>query len=353
MQVIDSQVQSGHIWYTYTYESPNGIIVLSSPITLQRRSPDEAIMIFDVSKGNTQVLRNGDQLLLNVSLTPWIGDKDRSSTNAFQLGTYIYYDAQFFSLLSMHAVNLANGSLPPSQNTSKTGFIHLENEEFGPLNKQLVTVNFQFIIPQHFLKADKCAGQILIEFKYRTNSPKFNGKWNTTLEKSIDYKCKINRKDTDLTSGPLQLPAYSVAYDEINNDLVVCKSRQTSESAHLPSCYMQKNSNSVWVSLPKIAALVGIDTTKRHLYGIDIMGKGYWRSTQPFTEFNQVDDNEWLNIRDQSHVRRAKETSSINNLPSQPTTSWNLPSSGDASIALTKRGVHRMMDGNWKRVFQF
>jgi len=253
----------------------------------------------------------------------------------------------------MQVVNLANGSLPPSHNTSKSGFIRLENEEFGPLNKQLVQANFQFTTPQHFLKAEKCAGQILVEFKYRTNSPKFNGKWNKTLEKSIDYKCKINKKETDLTTGRLQLLAYSVAYDEVNNDVVVCKSRKNRESAHLSSCYVQKNNNNVWVSLPRIAVLVGIDTTKRHLYGIDIMGKGYWRSPHPFTEFSQVEDNEWLNIRDQSHVRKAKGASSVENLPSQPTTSWNLPSSGDAAIAMTKRGVHKKTDGAWKRVFQF
>ena len=253
----------------------------------------------------------------------------------------------------MEALHTINGSLPPSHNQSNPGFIHLYNEELGLLNTQLVQFNFQFSVPSHILKADKCRGQILLEFKYLTNSDKFNGTWNTTLAKAIDYRCTVTNKNTALTTVRLSVPNYSVAYDEINNNLVVCKRRLVKESAQLPSCYLQSTNNVTWISIPDIAATVGIDTQKKHIYGIDLKGKSYYRSMQSYIEFSQVGDSEWVNIRDRSDVRKAKEVNSVETLPSQPTAAWNLPANGNAVIAITRTGVQRRQDGTWKRVFQF
>ena len=353
-QVIDSQVKSGPVWNTYTYETANSIVAYARPIEIKRGSPDHAVILFNANKVTKNPVELGDQILVDTSLIPWVGGTDRSSANAFQLETFIYYDSQFLTLQSMNALDLTNVSLYPSYNTSKAGFIHLKNDVFGPFNKQFVQLMFQFTVPQHVLKWQNCAGQILFDFKYRTNSAAFNGTWNKTLAKVIDYKCKIKSyKKTSITAVRLSVAKYSVTYDDVNTELVVCQRRMFKESAHLPSCYSQGKNNITWVGLPGIASVVGFDTAKGHLYGIDLFGKGYMRSTHLSGVFAQIDDSEWTSIRDLSNVRKAKETSDIVSLPNEVSSQWLLPTSSDAVISITKRGVQRKIDGAWKRIFEF
>lgn len=353
-KVIDSQLEDGQAWQTYSFEADESITVFSHPIEIRRRSPDRAQITFDVTNTRKQWYEAGDQLLLNTSLSSQIGDADWSPSNAFQLEQFIYYDTQFLSLNSMNTIEMVNSSLSPSHNTSKQGFIHLYNDVFGPFNSQLVNFNFQFSIPDHLKKADKCNGEIMIEFKYRTNSAKFDGKWNTTLKRLIQYTCKVIGTQTRLTTtARLAVPTYSVAYDDLNRVLIVCKKRLLKEFAHLPSCYLQMGDDVTWKGVSQIASVVGIDTTKRYIYGIDLYGSGYRQSMQTFHEFGQVDDEIWTGIKDMSHVRRAKETNNNEDLPSLPANEWSLPSTGEAVIAMTKGGIHKKIGGTWKRVFQF
>ena len=151
------------------------------------------MILFNVNEA-TKTLESGDHILFNTSLTSWAGGADRSSANAFQLETFIYYDSQFVTLKSMDALDLTNGSLSPSDNTSTSGFVHLKNSAFGPFNAQLVQFKFLFTVPEKVRKWKNCAGRIIFEFKYRSNSVAFNGTWNKTLDKVIDYRCKIRNK---------------------------------------------------------------------------------------------------------------------------------------------------------------
>lgn len=326
----------------------------SRPIEIKRQSPDRASIIFKVSETTKEWFQTGDQLLLNTSLMPWLGSSDRSSANAYQLEMRIYYDSQFLELISMNALAAAvNASLPPSYNDSRPGYINLKNDIFGPVNAQVVHFVFRFTIPQHILKGSKCQGDIIFEFKYRTNALKFNGKWNVTLGKILNFKCKVSNLPKSLSVGRLAVPLYSVVYDDTRNFLVVCKKRIFEESAHRLSCYLQNPDNVTWVGLPNIGSVLGFDTENSHLYGTDLRGISYMQSRGSFFQFSHIDDGMWQSISGVSRFRISKKTNSLQSLPVAPGATWRLPTTGEAYIAMTRMGVYRKIRGIWKRVFQF
>ena len=352
MQIIDAQLDSGTVWNVISYETEEEVACFIYPMEVKRKSPDRSFLLVNVKQTQKNEFRDGDQMQVNVTIRHLVTEHTRSYANAYQLQMFVYHNTKFITLQSVNNLRLNFLSLPPTRNETKPGSVYMFTENLRLLNNQFVIFDFKFNIPEAILKGDKCAGELLLEFKYRTNLEKFNGIWNETLEKRIPYKCKLQEETVAADTGHrLSLPEFSIAYDDINGDLFVCKRNQAAVSRGFASCYWQDNNNVTWVSLPYMVTVVGIETAGRALYGIEPTGKAYLKSDLENKLSRQVEDSEWTGIQNQARVRKAMTSSTITALPSYPSNAWMIPSTSNQILTVTKQGVYRKINGVWKRMF--
>ena len=351
-QVIDAKLDSGTVWNVISYETEEELACFIYPMEVKRKSPDRSFLLLHVKQTQKDEFIDGDQIQLNITIRHLVTEHTRSYANAYQLHMFVYHNTKFVTLQSVKNLRLNVLSLSPTRNETKPGRVYMFTENLRLLNNQFVIFDFKFNIPVAILKGAKCAGELLLEFTYRTNLEKFNGIWNQALEKRIPYKCKLQQETVAADAGHrLSLPEFSIAYDDINGDLVVCKRNQAAVLRGFASCYLQDNNNVTWVSLPKMIAVVGIETAERAYYGMEPTGKAYLKSDWKNKLFRQVEDSEWTGIQNQAQVRKAIASSSIMSLPSYPSDAWMIPSTSNQIFTVTKQGVYRKVNGVWKRVF--
>ena len=347
---MDTGRITGNAWNTITYETEEQISASSIPIEIKRRPKDRSILKLNISKSDKHLLNNGEVLSFNLSFWQWVGENDRTYSNAYEVDVFVYYDSQFLSLQSTRYIARDEFSLEPTFNTTKQGMVHIRTDTFWLLNNQEISFELKLNNPAQILKGDKCNGHVIVDFKYRTNLKNLNGTVNYTIEKLIPYKCNIDARVIPMpTSIRLTVPELSMLYDDINGDFIFCQKRSV-----LPlrsaSCYLQRNDSVYWIGLPGIAAIVGTDTTKKTLFGIDYKGAAYWKSHDGYSSFMQVEDIEWTSIESQQQTRKAKSANMMTSLPQGISASWVFSKAGKSVWAATKGGIMKYTSNTWTRV---
>ena len=347
---MDTGRTTGNTWNTISYETEEQISISSIPVEIKRRPKDRSILKFNISKSDKDLFANGDILSLNLSLWQWVGVNDRTYSNAYEVDVFVYYDSQFLALQSTKFIARDEFSLEPTFNTTKQGMVHIRTDTFWLLNNQEISLELKFNNPAQILKGDKCNGNVIVDFKYKTNLKKFNGTVNYTIEEFIPYKCKIDARVILMqTSIRLTVPEFSMLYDDTNGDFIFCRKRSL-----LPlrsaSCYLQRNDSVSWIGLPGIEAIVGTDTAKKTLFGIDYKGVAYWKSDDDFRSFMQVEDIEWKSVESQEQTRKAKSANLMTSLPQGVSAQWVLPNGSKSIWAATKDGIMKNISNTWKRV---
>ena len=244
--------------------------------------------------------------------------------------------------------------MPPSSNTTKQGLIHFHTDTLRLLNNQHLSINLKINNPNTILKGDKCKGAFLIDFKYLNNLQQFNGTVNATKSKITSYQCKIDQwKDISLKSLRLDLPQLSMLYDDVNGEFIFCIQRASFATRNGPFCYRQKQESDEWYGISEIAVVLGIETTTRILYGIDITGKVYLQASIPFSQFYQIEDSRWKSKEGTSSMRKAITVNDVSALPLNATQEYTISVSGVQLWAATKPGILKRRDGMLKRVIAF
>ena len=277
-----------------------------------------------------------------------------SYANAYKLDLFIYYDTRFLSLALSKNIEQDRFSINATSNTTTPGLIHFHTDVLWLLNNHFIQLDFKFNSPDQIFK-DRCQGDIIVDFKYETNLAKFNGKVNTSLGRLIPYKCNIEKaRNIEASAGRITVPGFSFVYDEVNNDVYVCKLKAKLSHRNYPACYMQKSGLISWLALPYTASIVGIDTSKKTVYGLTSDGKAYLKSMNDLTSFTQIADRDWTSIQDQPHVRKAKTARDVTSLPDSPITDWIFPSSSANKLwTITSKGIKKKLEGTWKTVFMW
>eukprot|EP00795_Rhopilema_esculentum_P010198 gene10198-18875_t len=352
--VVDSKLNSSTVWNTYSYETSDRVLAVALPFAIKRRTQDYSLIALNISTAPQNAIASGDRIVLNISLTPWMNAAEIGHSNAYELDLLVYFEETFLNLRSIEFLRLDDGSLLPSRNTTSFGFIRIETDTFGPISKQNFQLTFDASIPSSINKDSKCNTNIIWEFKYRTNLLKYNGELKKVLENLLPFNCQIPNKARAVTStNRLSLPTLSIVYDDVNNDVIICKKDLSLATYYQASCFWQGSNNLTWQAIPMMYSVVGVDTSKRHLYGIDNAGEAYVRSSYDFKSVKFVQDDEWTAIQGHDSIRKAKSTDNLAALPISPTDNWILPSRDNQVLAVTAGGVKRMFRSGWKKTVTF
>ena len=336
-------------------ETNEGITIVSKTYHFQRKRDDRSILQFNITDDiKQQKILDGQSMQLNLSLAHFIAEPDGSHSNAYDIEIFVYYDSSFIEFQSMKFIEKDRFSLAPSTNTTKQGLIHLHTNALWLINNQHVTIDFKMKNPQAIRKGEDCKGYFLVDFRYLTNLPKFNGTVNYTVNKKVEYRCEIDQlKDISLKSYRLALPQLSMLYDEVNGEFVFCLQKVIYATRNGPFCYRQENESSEWHGINEIVAVVGIDTATRVLYGIDRNGRVYLRASYPFHVVNQIEDAQWTTDESKPGMRKSVEVNDFSALPASPTEQASISVSGSQLWAAIKSNIMKKVDGNWKNVVAF
>ncbi len=302
------------------------------------------MLLYEITKETKEEFGDGEELNFNMS----ISHLPKSNSNAYKLQLFIYYDTNFLTLQSYSNIARNNLTIAPTRNSSSPGILDFKTDKLWLLNSHFLQFKFKFNFPSQIAKGDNCAGAVIAEYTYTDNLAKYKGKLNTTTRKEVAYKCKYPTEHIIATSGRLTVPGFSMLFDDVNNDVYVCKKR--TKYSGLPSCFMQEGGKASWRAIPYIVSIVGIDTGKRVLFGIGHHGNGYARINRHLKTAKHVDDNEWTSIQNQPHVRKAKTAMDTTSLPTVPENSWMFLSSSVEIWAATNTGVMKKGTSSWKRV---
>eukprot|EP00795_Rhopilema_esculentum_P010292 gene10292-18990_t len=301
----------------------------------------------------TVLMDNGEMNLL----TDWTRKIDNEALIQFGLKGDIYYafEVDFVGKLkSLAFVNTSRFSLPPSRNTTTPGFIMIQTDTMWLLNRQEFSITLQAKYPKTLSRGENCNEDIIIDFAYKNNLAKFNGTVNSTLERNVPFKCKINQsRDIREKSVRLPSPAFSMIYDEVNQQFFFCYQNKTHTTRDSATCFFTEKQNEFWRQLPYISSLMGVDVEKKTVYGLSRFGISYAISYYPYSVFDQMEDSEWTQVKDQGQIRKALKAASVDLLPELPESSWIIDDSGQAIWAATKRGISKKLDGVWKRKVAF
>ena len=344
-------------WRSYSYETSEQIVLISLPLKINRQRKDGSILAYSIETNGQTEFMDGDSLSLIASIDSRSGSS-AANANAYNVELYLYYDTRFLSITSINSIEKNLFSISPTRNTTRPGFVHFSTDSLSILNNHFIEFNFKFNFPKEIFTGNNLEGAIVIDFQYHTNLAKFHGTVNTTnLGRLVSYKCKINkaRRTEEKKSARITVPGFSVLYDDVNMNIYVCQMRSKYSYRTAPCCHVRKNGQVSWSSLASmasIASIVGIDTNKNELYGLDSQGKGYIKSMHDFSSFTQVLDNDWASIQNQPHVRKAKTISDVALLPSTPSVAWIFPPSGNQLWAATNTGLMCKISGQWETVYK-
>eukprot|EP00794_Sanderia_malayensis_P015937 gene15937-17538_t len=349
--VIDAK--ESQPWTTYTYETDEETLVYSYPLQFKRNQQDRSLLNYIITDTAKDPYQDGDVLSLNISISH---QYPLSFSNAYDLQLFIYYDTKFLildSFKTIHKNDAKDGqTIDPSQNETKPGLIKFKTDILWLLTNHFIQLNFKFSFPKEVFKGTNCSGGFIIDFAYKTNLEKFHGISNTTkLNKLVPYKCKVSQtRSSTSTAGKMTVPGFSILYDDVKDDIYVCRKRTKYSERNKRSCYLQKNNDLSWYSIPYIASVIGIDTNKQVLFGLDAKGNGYVQLDNHLHTFWHVEDSVWTSIQDQPHIRKSKTSSSVTSLPAIVDQQWVFPSTANQKIAATSKGIMRKFSGEWKMI---
>ena len=245
--VLDAKLTTGERQPVISTESHDGILVFSSPLQIKRLQPDKSILQLNITKQNFPLMIDDSFLNINLSVSNLPG---KSNSNAYGVSIMIYFNSKFLQLKSLAFANTSRFSLPPSRNKTRPGFIMIQTDTLWLLNRQEFSIIFRAKYPQAISRGETCNGNIIIDFAYKNNLAKFNGATNSTLQKMVHFKCKIDQsKDVQVKSMRLPSPAFSMVYDEVNQQFFFCYQKKT---------FMTRTSTVGFHN--KIKALLGINS---------------------------------------------------------------------------------------------
>ena len=349
--MVDATHPTGNTFLTITTESETGILAYSTPYQIKRSKKDRSNLQFNLTTFNLDNLVENSYPNISLSISHMVG---QSNSNAYRASIMIYFNTNFIQLNSLTFVNTSRFSLPPSRNTTKPGFIMIQTDTLWLLNRQEFSIILQAKYPKGISRGETCNGNIIIDFSYKNNLAKFSGTTNSTLEKMVHFKCKIDQSnDIQVKSLRLPSPAFSMVYDEENQQFFFCYQKKTHATKDSATCFFTEKQIVFWRQLPYISSLTGVDVEKKILYGLSRFGKSYAISYYPYRVFDQVDDSEWTQAKDRQQIRKALKAASVDLLPESPESSWIINESGQAIWAATKRGISKRVDGVWKRKVAF
>eukprot|EP00795_Rhopilema_esculentum_P010280 gene10280-18977_t len=350
-EVLDAGLSTGERQAVISTENGDGILVFSSPLQIKRLHPDKSILQLNITKQNFQSLTDDSFLNLNLSVSHLLG---KSNSNAYGVTLMIYFNSKFLQLKSLAFANTSRLSLPPSRNTTTPWFIMIQTDTLWLHNRQEISIILEAKYPKAISRGETCNGNIIIDFAYKNNLAKFNGATNSTLQKMVHFKCKIDQsKNIQVKSMRLPSPAFSMIYDEVNQQFFFCYQNKTHTTRDSATCFFTEKQNEFWRQLPYISSLMGVDVEKKIVYGLSRFGKSYAISYYPYRVFDQVEDSEWTQVKDQQQIRKALKAASVDLLPELPESSWIINESGQAIWAATKRGIFKKVYGVWKRKVAF
>ena len=279
---------------------------------------------------------------------------DGSHSNAYNIDIFIYYDIGFIQFQSITFIEKDQFSLVPSTNTTQNGLIHLHTNTLWLLNNQHFSIHMKVKIPKTVVKGDNCNGVFLLDIKYLTNLQHFHGTVNSTLARTVQYRCKIDQsQDTSLTSARLGLPQLSMVYDDVNGEFIFCFQRVSFATRNGPFCYSQSKESDELYTISQLAVIVGIQTTSRILYGIHRTGKVYLQTSYPFSQFYQIEDSVWKGKKDDSTMRKSITVNDVSTLSWNPSVQHTISVAGVQQWAVTKSGIWKRKEGALKRVITF
>ena len=322
--------------------------MFSSPLQIKRLQPDKSILQLNITKQNLQWLIDDSFLNINLSVSHLLG---KSNSNAYRISIMIYFNSKSLQLKSLAFVNTSRFSLPPSRNTTTPGFIMIQTDTLWLLNRQEFSITFQAKYPKAISRGENCDGNIIIDFAYKNNLAKFNGTTNSTLQKMVHFKCKIDQsREIKVKSIRLTSPELSMVYDELNQQLFFCYQRKTQMTRNSAVCFSREKNSTSWKIIPYMAAVTGIDVEKRVLYGLERAGKSYVKSLYPLALYSQIEDNEWTSAKDQPQMRASLNCLSLSLLPQSASDPYIFKVDGKPVFAATSNGIFwKINELSWQR----
>lgn len=325
-------------------------MIISRPMTVNRQTKDEATLQLELNSTTKEFSKDGT-FIVNVTIFQLGVRKGLGHSNAYNIDLLLYYNSLFLQLISSNVSSLNKFSIEPTPRVIKPGLLHFHTDAMWVLSNQFIQLKFKISKPAGFAK--RYDGEILYEFNYLTNTASLNGKLNTTIGKSYSYVYKVQENGgIEGGNGRLSVPAFSMVYDEYNDNFFACKLGGRHSMRNHPYCYWQSGTETAWKGIPYIASIVGIDTTNKVLFGIDRTGIGYFRLPFPFATYGQIEDSEWTSIESQPRVQKAKTATDASSLPSSLVASWVYEKSGKQIWGATNNGVFKKVASNWRRVFE-
>ena len=348
-QILDAGLPTGDRCYVMTLESRYGILAYAKPLTIKRLQPDRSILQFNVTNENLQPFVADSYLHLNLSVSH---SAVASHSNAYAVSIMIYFNSEFLEFKTLAFENQNRFSLEPSRNKTGNGFIMIQTDTLWLLNSQQISVVLQVKIHNAIAKGENFIGNIIIDFSYRNNLRKFSGTVNSTLEKLMPFKCKIEQgRDVTVPSVRLPPPEFSMVYDEAHGQFIYCNHKKIERSKDSFVCYSQRNDSASWKSIPYVSAVMGIDVEKKTVYALDIVGKSYAMSSFPYTNFDHVEDSKWIVVKDLPQLQMSLKSDLLSSLPSSISNSWTLSVGGKPFYAATSHGILKKSgDLSWKSV---
>ena len=339
---------------TITFQTNQTTTLYAVPQRFIRKQPDQSILQFNVTNFHQQQFTNGESIQLNISLSHFLSHTDGSHSSAYNIDIFIYYDIGFIQFQSVTFIERDQFSLAPSTKKTRNGLIYLHTDTLSLLNNQHFSIHMKAKSPKKVLKGENCNGIFLIDIKYLTNLQDFNGTVNSTLARTLQYRCKINQwKDTSLISARLDLPQLSMLYDDVNGEFFFCFQRVSFATRNGPFCYRQTNERDEWHTISQLAVVVGIQTTSRILYGIQRTGKAYLQTSYPFSQFYQMEDSVWKGNEGNSAMRKSITVNDVSTLSWNPSVQHTISLSGVQQWAATKSGIWKRKGGALRKVVAF
>ena len=351
------------VWSTLSYETEDGVVIYSNPVEIRREANHRSVLDFKIHKSEQTELQSGDTFNFNVSLShlwDWTRKEMRSLSNVYSLEMLAYYNNQFLTLQSAKAIKKDPFSLISTRNVTKQSFVHIHIGTIWLLNNLHISFEFKCASPDHFFKESRYNGHIIIDFKYNTNLEKFNGTVNYTTGHIVPYKFKIHisspalvqgkRSNDDYAPSRLNVPAFSMIFDDSNEDFMFCTRKISFTMRNVTCCYLQKRGSVAWVSVSGIASVFAIDTIKRTVYGLNSEGTSYAKKDPLDLVFLQIEDSDWIKIKDEPHFQKAKLAFSIDQLPQTVKDPWIIRKGSSDIWAATKRCIFKKRSGIWTKV---
>ena len=333
------------MWNTFTYEAADRVVVMSQFDHFERSPGDRSYVNCSVDLKSKHDLKEGEILQFNLVYRHLFLPPNTSHSNAYNIDIFIYYDQQFLSLYLMKEVK-GNLSTPPTTNQTEPGLIHVQTNRLTLYEEQTLIFKFKInkldklLRPGSFLDRD-----LLIDFKYDSNLPEFNGTAIIDLAKPVNFRLRTTEAMLSKQGpGYSDIPEWSILFDDINDNVYVCKRK---------SCYMQASADSGWRSLYSVFSVVGIDTSSKILYSLVHNGDGYMESPSPFTMSFHIEIDRWFFVKSQAHMRMAKSFNDPASLPLRPGGRWIFSKASETIWAATRDGLLRNDGGIWVKTIEW